>query len=147
MNKQDTCAGSPPGLSRNGLEPAYTAMRAFEKGGSQGSILGAAARLLDAVQDAILEIEDALSEANSNAYPACCGRSDSECCGCPEPEWSDADQAIMDALGPIHNRLSRAVLEARKSGIRGEKLGKGKARRESGWILGPGYLPLPISEF
>jgi hypothetical protein len=29
-----------------------------------------------------------------------------DCCGSPVPEWSEADQKIMDVLSPIQRELS-----------------------------------------
>ena len=61
---------------------------------------------------ALDQIENSLQEAYGNAHLECCGhRHGIECCGNPDAKWDEADQYIMDVLGPIHSRLS-AILPA-----------------------------------
>jgi hypothetical protein len=53
-------------------------------------------------------VEDALHAAHERAGQVCCGRPGQECCGAPNPEWGEADTAIMDTLAPIYRALNPA---------------------------------------
>lgn len=57
------------------------------------------------IQIALEAVQNAMEDAYNNAYQKCCGRGGSQCCGDPEPAWSDADHAIMDALTPAQREL------------------------------------------
>ena|SRR5690554_2346044 len=72
--------------------------------------------LADAAEAALGEIEDIMQEAYNSAYPVCCGRPGSECCGSPEPEWEEADQRMMDRLDPHQKALREALAAHRKGG-------------------------------
>lgn len=61
------------------------------------------------IQIALDSVQNAMEDAYNNAYQNCCGRGNGQCCGDPEPAWSDADHAIMDALAPAQREL-RALL-------------------------------------
>jgi hypothetical protein len=54
--------------------------------------------------------------AYDNAFPVCCGYAGAECCGLPDPDWSEHDKLIMDTLdGPINavaNQLRAKASEA-----------------------------------
>lgn len=72
--------------------------------------------LVEAAEAALEEIESILSEAYNSAYPVCCGRAGSECCGSPAPEWDEADQRLMDRLDPHQKSLRAALAAHRKQG-------------------------------
>lgn len=60
--------------------------------------------------DALGLVQDALQESYNSGYPVCCGKSrGTECCGRPEREWNETDTAVMNILGPIHNKLMDAL--------------------------------------
>lgn len=61
---------------------------------------------VERIQIALEAVQNAMEDAYNNAYQNCCGRGNGQCCGDPEPAWSDADQAIMDALAPAQRELS-----------------------------------------
>lgn len=65
--------------------------------------------LRSSVESVLSEIASALSKAYDSAEAVCCGRGGAECCGCPDPHWDDTNKAIMDTLGPIHERLTAAL--------------------------------------
>lgn len=54
-------------------------------------------------------VQNAMEDAYRNAYQDCCGRGNGQCCGNPVASWSDADQAIMDALAPSQRELSALI--------------------------------------
>ena len=58
------------------------------------------------IKIALEAVQNAMEDAYNNAYQSCCGRGIGQCCGDPEPAWSDADHAIMDALAPAQRELS-----------------------------------------
>ena len=58
------------------------------------------------IKIALEAVQNAMEDAYNNAYQNCCGRGNGQCCGEPEPAWSDADQAIMDSLAPAQRELS-----------------------------------------
>lgn len=66
-------------------------------------------RLRAGASVALEAIQCTIQDAYNNAYMACCGGGGQECCGCPEPAWDAADQAIMDTLGPIEKQLREAI--------------------------------------
>lgn len=68
---------------------------------------------VELLEQILADVRDKLQEANNEAYPVCCGRSGSECCGSPEPEWPAHAMKIMDTLGPVERNLS-ALLNASK---------------------------------
>lgn len=72
--------------------------------------------LVEAAEAALGEIEGIMQEAYNSAYPVCCGRPGSECCGSPEPEWEEADQRMMDRLEPHQKALREALAAHRKQG-------------------------------
>ena len=75
------------------------------------------AALVDAASMALSAIGEVLNEAYHGAGVVCCGRhSGGECCGSPEPEWSETDQAAMDRFGPIHRALETALAAYRNRG-------------------------------
>lgn len=74
------------------------------------------AGLVEAAEAALGEIEDIMQEAYNSAYPVCCGRPGSECCGSPEPEWEETDQRMMDRLAPHQKALREALAAHRKGG-------------------------------
>lgn len=57
-------------------------------------------------------LRDVLELAYNSAEPVCCGRSEQECCGSPEPEWAPFEQTIMDTLGPAEKVLAESVERA-----------------------------------
>jgi len=60
--------------------------------------------------DALGLVQGALQESYNSGYPVCCGKSrGTECCGSPDPEWNETDTAVMNILGPIHNKLMDAM--------------------------------------
>lgn len=61
---------------------------------------------------ALEAVQNAMEDAYNNAYQNCCGRGNGQCCGTPEPAWSDADHAIMDALAPAQRELSALLASA-----------------------------------
>lgn len=61
---------------------------------------------VERIQIALEAVQNAMEDAYNNAYQNCCGRGNGQCCGEPEPAWSDADRAIMDALAPAQRELS-----------------------------------------
>jgi hypothetical protein len=69
------------------------------------------AKLRGAAAGALTEIECVMHEAYNSATPVCCGRSGQECCGNPNPEWSEFDQRTMDRFAP-HQRALNAALAA-----------------------------------
>jgi hypothetical protein len=71
--------------------------------------------LLAASGAALIEIQNLLQETYNKAYPVCCGRPGQECCGSPEPEWSEYDQGIMSRFQPIEEALRKAMLNAAPS--------------------------------
>lgn len=72
--------------------------------------------LVEAAEAALGEIEDIMQEAYNSAYPVCCGRAGSECCGSPDPEWDEVDQRMMDRLAQHQKALSAALAAHRKGG-------------------------------
>lgn len=75
------------------------------------------AKLVEAAEMALKEIECALNEAYNNAASVCCQRPRfGECCGEPDPEWSDADKATMDRFAPHHRALEDAIRAYRAQG-------------------------------
>jgi hypothetical protein len=70
--------------------------------------------LVEAAEAALGEIEVIMQEAYNSAYPVCCGRPGSECCGSPDPEWEEADQRMMDRLAPHQKALRDALAAHRK---------------------------------
>lgn len=73
-------------------------------------------QLVEAASAALDEIEKIMHEAYNSAEPVCCGRWGSECCGSPEPEWSEHDQNTMDRLAPHQRALTAALAAHRKQG-------------------------------
>lgn len=67
------------------------------------------AGLVEAASGALAEIQAVMQEAYNSAAPVCCGRGISECCGSPDPEWSEHDQRTMDRFAP-HELALRAAL-------------------------------------
>lgn len=72
-------------------------------------------RLREAADAALSEIQAVMQESYNNATPVCCGRPGMECCGSPDPEWSEFDQRMMDRFAPIEREL-RAALSASAEG-------------------------------
>lgn len=70
---------------------------------------------VDRIKVALEAVQNAMEDAYNNAYQNCCGRGIGQCCGEPEPAWSDADKAIMDALAPAQRELS-ALLASHAEG-------------------------------
>jgi hypothetical protein len=95
-------------LNQESEERAMTAWESWQAAKvdavPEGSKFGLFESLLHTVQDA-------LHDAYQNAGLVCCGKSMIDCCGSPLPEWSEADQKIMDVLSPIQRELS-ALLSA-----------------------------------
>ena len=74
------------------------------------------AGLVEAAEAALGEIEGIMQEAYNSAYPVCCGRPGSECCGSPDPEWDEADQRMMNRLAPHYKALRDALAAYRNGG-------------------------------
>lgn len=73
---------------------------------------------LKAVIDQCLEAMCAVSQAAYySAVPVCCGNAaGTECCGSPEPEWSEYDKMIMDTLsGPINAAANQLRQQAKEN--------------------------------
>jgi len=66
----------------------------------------------DGAENALQAVRGVLERAYNSAGAVCCGRAGSECCGCPEPEWSEYDQRIMNDLGPVEKWLSAMLATA-----------------------------------
>lgn len=60
-------------------------------------------------EQALDAVRNVLQRAYNSAEPVCCGRAGTECCGSPEPEWSEYDQQIMNDLQPVEEYLSKAL--------------------------------------
>lgn len=60
-------------------------------------------------EQALDAVRNVLQRAYNSAEPVCCGRAGTECCGSPEPEWSEYDQQIMNDLQPVEEYLSQAL--------------------------------------
>lgn len=68
---------------------------------------------MELLEQTLADVRDKLQQAKNEAYPVCCGRPGSECCGDPEPEWPVHAMKIMDTLGPVERKLL-ALLNASK---------------------------------
>lgn len=77
------------------------------------------AGLVEAASGALAEIQAVMQEAYNSATSVCCGRGISECCGSPDPEWSEHDQRTMDRFAP-HELALRAALAAHDKQSGGE---------------------------
>lgn len=77
--------------------------------------------LVEAAEAALEEIENIMHEAYNSAYPVCCGRVGSECCGSPEPEWDEADQRMTGRLAPHQKALRIALAAHRKQEDSGDE--------------------------
>jgi hypothetical protein len=71
--------------------------------------------VLDQCHEAMCEVSQA---AYYNAVPVCCmGAAGTECCGSPEPDWSEYNEMIMDTLrGPINAAANQLFAKAAASG-------------------------------
>jgi len=56
-------------------------------------------------------VENVIQRAYNSAYPVCCGKSSQQCCGSPEPGWSEYDEFIMSELCPVASALGSAITE------------------------------------
>lgn len=65
--------------------------------------------LREAAQALLGDIQAALEAAYHNCHEECCGRPGFECCGSTIQVWSDADQRIMNILGPMERKLREAL--------------------------------------
>lgn len=72
------------------------------------------AELASAAHAALREIETVIHEAFNSATPVCCGKAQQECCGNPDPEWSEYDQRTMDRFAP-HQRALNAALSQQEA--------------------------------
>jgi hypothetical protein len=68
-----------------------------------------------AAEQALDAVRNVLQRAYNSAAAVCCGRAGTECCGSPEPEWSEYDQRIIDDLQPVEKYLSQALSAPRVS--------------------------------
>jgi hypothetical protein len=71
----------------------------------------------DQLKAVIAQCHEAMSAvskaAYDNAFPVCCGYAGAECCGLPDPDWSEHDKLIMDTLdGPISAAASQLSAKA-----------------------------------
>ena len=98
----DGCYGNPDILRRQ-LWPCWQARAALSAQQSAPELVSVP---VDRIKVALEAVQSAMEDAYNNAYQNCCGRGNGQCCGNPEPAWSDADQAIMDALAPAQRELS-----------------------------------------
>lgn len=64
------------------------------------------------VEAMLKAVEGVANAAYHRVSMVCCGKGGQECCGCPEPEWTDEDIAVMDALSPVQRGLSAMLAPA-----------------------------------
>jgi hypothetical protein len=65
----------------------------------------------EGTEAALDAVRDIMQRAYNSAEPVCCERAGAECCGSPDPEWSEYDQHIMGKLSIAEKYLS-ALLSA-----------------------------------
>ena len=66
---------------------------------------------------ALEAVESTMQDAYNRGGQVCCGVGNGpECCGCPDPDWSAEDQAIMGGLAPAQREL-RTLLAQQPANI------------------------------
>jgi hypothetical protein len=75
-------------------------------------------QLVEAAAGALEAMQSVAGEAYLRAEPVCCGSGQgNKCCGCPEPKWNAADEAIMDRLHRPQQELTAALTAAKENGL------------------------------
>ena len=70
---------------------------------------------VETIEISLTAVRSVLERAYNSAEPRCCNRLGYECCGSPEPEWSEYDQWIMSDLSPIERSLSSMLNAAKEA--------------------------------
>lgn len=107
ISAYETVSGRPITLGRSRIIAfAHAIMDALQ---TKAQPAPDVAELVKAASEALEEIQSVMYEAYNNAGLVCCGRSGSECCGCPNTEWSEADEKTMDRFCKHENALRSAL--------------------------------------